>query len=424
MICWGKKLISMFCLVLCGYLVVPSGAQSLSSHVSHVQTQPDAAFLVDAAPTFPIGFTGGPPTGAAAPNGTNAMTYLSRERFTFQLWYCPPRKWGSAKEAELDDLLREANKQGMHVAISIADLQHIKAGDAEHLAELQRVVKKYRDNPALFFWKGTDEPQWGKIPVEDLRVYYDTIHALDPNHPIWITQAPRGTVEDWKPYSQFFDIGAVDIYPISYPPGTHSGIDNKELSVVGDYALRIRESTDYRKPTMMVLQICWSGVAKPGSTLRFPTFADERYMTYQAIIDGARGLVYFGGNVVPCLNERDAAYGWNWNFYDRILSPVLDELRPDGPLYPALIAPHSNLKLSSDGGAAMEFTVREAGDYVYVIAARREGATVKVSYSGLPQDVRDGEVLFESPRHVTVEDGKFTDWFGPHDVHVYRFRRQ
>ena len=424
MMCWRKKLISMFCLLLCGYLVVPSGAQSLSSHVSHVQTQPDATFLVDGAPTFPIGFTGGPPTGAAAPNQINAMTYLSRERFTFQLWYCPPHKWGSAKEAELDDLLREANKQGMHVAISIADLQHIKTGDAEHLDELQRVVKKYRDNPALFFWKGTDEPQWGKIPVEDLRVYYDTIHTLDPNHPIWITQAPRGTVEEWKPYSQFFDIGAVDIYPISYPPGTHSGIDNKELSVVGDYALRIRESTDYRKPTMMVLQICWSGVAKPGSTLRFPTFADERYMTYQAIIDGARGLVYFGGNVVPCLNERDAAYGWNWNFYDRILSPVLDELRPDGPLYPALIAPVSNLKLSSDGGAAMEFTVREAGDYVYVIAARREGATVKVSYSGLPQDVRDGEVLFESPRHVAVEDGKFTDWFGPHDVHVYRFRRQ
>lgn len=424
MTCWGKKLSSVFCLLLCGYLVVPLGAQSLSSHVSHVQTQPDGAFLVDAAPTFPIGFTGGPPTGAATPQGLNAMTYLSHERFTFQLWYCPPRTWGAAKEAELDELLREANKQGLHVAISIADLQHIKTGDTAHLAELQRVVKKYRNNPALFIWKGTDEPQWGKIPVEDLRVYYDTVHALDPNHPIWITQAPRGTVADWKPYSQFFDIGAVDIYPISYPPGTHSGIDNKDLSVVGDYALRIRESTDYRKPTMMVLQICWSGVAKPGATLRFPTFADERYMTYQAIIDGARGLVYFGGNVVPCLNTRDAAYGWNWTFYNRILSPVLDELRPDGPLYPALIAPDSKLKLTSDGGAAMEFTTREAGDYIYVVAARREGATVKVSYSGLPQGVRDGEVLFESPRHVVVQDGKFTDWFGPHDVHVYRFRRR
>ena len=102
---------------------------------------------------------------------------------------------------------------------------------------------------------------------------------------------------------------------------------------------------------------------------------------------------------------------------------MLDELSPKGPLYPALIAPASKLHISSDGDKAIEFTVREAGDYIYILAARREGSTVQVSYSGLPQGIEDGVVLFESPRHVKVADGKFTDWFGPHDVHVYRFRR-
>jgi hypothetical protein len=426
MMCLLKKLNPVLCLLVWGQFLIltPARAQSLGSRVTDVQTQPDGPFLIDAAPTFPIGFTGGPPTGVATPDGANAMAYLAGEGHTFQLWYCPKHTWGPAKEAELDALLREANAQGMHVVISIDDLQHIQASDAVHVAELKRVVKKYRNNPAILFWKGTDEPQWGKVPVENLRVYYDTVHALDPHHPIWITQAPRGTVAEWKPYSQFFDIGAVDIYPISYPPGTHSGIANKDLSVVGDYALRIRESTGFRKPTMMVLQICWSGVAKPGKTLRFPTFAQERYMTYQAIIDGARGLVYFGGNVAPCLNTRDAAFGWNWTFYDNILSPVLEQLRPDGPLYPALIAPSSKLRLTSDGGPATEFVVREAGEYLYVLAARREGATTQVAFSGLPPGVQDGEVLFESPRHVAVVDGKFTDWFAPHDVHIYRFRRR
>jgi hypothetical protein len=421
--CGNKRLGSIFCLLLWGLCLVSAGAQSLPSRVTDVQTQPDGPFLINAAPTFPIGFTNGPPTGTATPDGSNAMAYLRREGYTFQLWYCPKHAWGPASEAELDALLREANVQGMHVVISIDDLQHIQADDAAHVAELKRVVKKYHDNPAILFWKGTDEPQWGNVPVENLRPYYVTVHALDSHHPVWITQAPRGTVAEWKPYAQFFDIGAVDIYPVSYPPGIHSGIENKDLSVVGDYALRIRESTDYHKPTMMVLQICFSGVAKPGKTLRFPTFADERYMTYQAIIDGARGLVYFGGNVAAGLNARDAAYGWNWTFYDNILRPVLDQLRPDGPLYPALIVPSSNLRISSDGDPATEYTVREAGRYIYVLAARREGATVQVTFSGLPQDLKDGEVLFESPRHVAVADGKFTDWFGPHDVHVYRFRR-
>lgn len=415
---------SCLSVMLAGSTLMAQGTRQDAASVTHVQTQPDGPFLIDDAATFPIGYTAGPPTGATTPDGQNAMATLRQEAYTFQLWYCPKHRWNKDKEAELDALFREANHEGMHVVISINDLQHVKPGDAAGIAELKRVVTKYRDEPALLFWKGEDEPQWGKVPPEDLRVYFQTIHELDPNHPIWITQAPRGTAADWKPYSQFFDIGAVDIYPIGYPPGMHSGTSNKDLSVVGDYAQQIRESVDNKKPTMMILQICWSGVTTKGRTLRFPTFPDERYMTYQSIIDGARGLVYFGGNVSGCLNERDAAYGWNWTFYDRVLRPVLDELRPDGPLYPALIAPDADLKLTSDGGKDMDFTVREAGQYIYVLAARRNAATAQVSYSGLPATITDGEVLFENPRHVTVTDGKFTDWFGPHDVHIYRFRKQ
>jgi hypothetical protein len=41
----------------------------------------------------------------------------------------------------------------------------------------------------------------------------------------------------------------------------------------------------------------------------------------------------------------------------------------------------------------------------------------------LPATFSAGEVMFESPRKVEVKDGKFTDWFGLFEVHVYRFRR-
>jgi hypothetical protein len=236
---------------------------------------------------------------------------------------------------------------------------------------------------------------------------------------------PRGTAEDWKPYSKYLDVAAVDMYWVAYPPGVDSGTDNKEMSVVGDYAQMIRRAVDYKKPTMMTLQICWSGVGKPGRTLRYPTFFEQRYMSYQAIIDGARALLYFGGDLPRCLNTRDAAYGWNWNFFDRILRPVREELQADGPLIPALIAPASKMQISTSGdaAAATELTVREAGQYIYILAARREGSTVQTTFSGLPKGIKDGEVLFESPRHVSVADGAFTDWFGPHDVHVYRFQR-
>ena len=71
------------------------------------------------------------------------------------------------------------------------------------------------------------------------------------------------------------------------------------------------------------MQIAWSGVTKPGKTLRFPTFPEERYMAYQAIVRGARGLVFFGGDIAAAMNDRDKALGWNWTFYRKVLQPVL-----------------------------------------------------------------------------------------------------
>jgi len=127
--------------------------------------------------------------------------------------------------------------------------------------------------------------------------------------------------------------------------------------------------------------------------------------------------------VPACQTAQDRAYGWSWTFYDRVLKPVLDELRPDGPLYPALIAPKSNLAVHVTGSSGLEYTVREAGSYIYLLAAEREGPTVHVTFSGLPANLDQGEVLYESPRTVKVAGGQFTDWFGPNEVHVYRFRR-
>src|SRR5262249_3952003 len=153
----------------------------------------------------------------------------------------------------------------------------------------------------------------------------------------------------------------------------------------------------------------------------FPTFFEERYMTYQAIIDGARGLTYFGGNLAGCLNPRDASLGWNWTFYRNILKPVLRELSPAGPLYPALVAPDSDLPIAIEGVEDLEFVVRQTRGFLFVIAAKREGSTVQVRFSGLPDTITEGELLFESPRTVSVSDGAFRDWFGPNEVHVYRF---
>jgi hypothetical protein len=122
-----------------------------------------------------------------------------------------------------------------------------------------------------------------------------------------------------------------------------------------------------------------------------------------------------------------------------VLKPLLIELGSP-TVRPALIAPTvAGVQASA---ADVELSARNDGTYLYVLAVRRSGTlTNRVTFSGLPvrhngTPLAGGEVAFEyaqSPlpppndptkqlfRSVPVTNGSFSDWFGPHDTHVYRF---
>ncbi len=321
------------------------------------------------------------------------------------------------------------------------DIAHFGAADKAKQEKLKKVIEAFKDDPALAFWKGEDEPLWGEMnsrergkkSPEMLELPYKMIHELDPRHPVIVIQAPRGTVGELAAYRPVLDVTGMDVFPIGYPPGTHvPNWPNKEISMVGDWTKIIVKAAG-GTPVWMTLQISWSGVAKKGKTIRFPTFAQERFMTYEAIIDGARGVNYFGGANRTTLNERDEKLGFNWTFWDRILKPLLTEINGQSPLHEALLAPDSKLPVKVSEGVAghfvlgakgIEFTVREVGNDIYILACKRQGDTEQVTFSGLPASTRGGDVLYEEPRKVQVKDGAFTDWFAPFDVHVYRLTKQ
>src|SRR5262249_11657496 len=218
--------------------------------------------------------------------------------------------------------------------------------------------------------------------------------------PIWIVQAPRGTVEELRAYNATFDIGGVDIYPVSDPPGRHlpATDKNREISAVGDYTQKMMRVLGGRKPLWLTLQIAFSGTEPPKRPLVFPTLRQQRFMTYEAIINGARGLVYFGGALPPTLSDRDRALGWNWTYWDDVLRSVVQEVGDKGPLAEALCVADSTLPVKASG-SAIEVCVREVGRDVFVFACCRDPQkTAQVQFTGLPNDVGDGEVLFESSR--------------------------
>lgn len=397
--------------------------EAKAAGASKVTLNGDMVLVINENKVFPIGFTMPPPPNGKTPGGKDAIGELHDAGATFLRTGVMGTAWDEAaieRETEYQDA---AARHGMHCLLNLRELGSIGPDDRVREEFLRKLVSRFRGHPAMGIWKHVDEPEWGKKPTGPMMRATGIIRELDPDHPIEITHAPRGTIESLRPYNAMTDIIATDIYPIGYPPGTHSLLANKQISMVGDYTKRMMELAGGRMSVWMTLQIAWSGVMKPGKTLRFPTFAEERFMTYQAIINGARGLIYFGGHLPQAMTSEDAALGWNWRFWHRVLRPVIEEIGEKSPLYPALVAPNSALPIKVSGGN-VEFCIRESGDELFILAAQREGATSNVKFAGLPPGVTKGEVLFEPPRMIEAKDGTFTDWFGPFEVHVYRFRRE
>lgn len=412
------------------------------------------ALRIGGTKAFPLGLSNPPPLGGTAPNGVAGLKEVADAGATFIR--TGRGDWGpgrideqlAAERAVLD----AAAANGLHCWLYLGELPDLpprtagtQASTREQL--LSQVTATFKDHPGLGAYKGVDEPRnpfrgqnW--IRPDGLVRAAQRLKALDPQHPLVIIQAPRSTVAQLAPYRPAFDITGADIFPLAYPPGQHSDLPNRDLSVVGDVTRKMVRAAG-GKPVWTTLQIAWSGTVpsarKPNVVPRFPSLHQLRFMAYDAIICGARGLMFFGGHLTQASRPADARAGWNWTFWEQVLRPLLEELSSTA-VAPALVAPAGPRVQSS--AKDVDLVTRRDGRFLYLLAARRGGATTRVGFTGLPRKLdgsplRGGQVLFEyvqEPlpppigagrqvfRSVGVASGGFRDWFGPHDVHVYRFQ--
>jgi hypothetical protein len=393
---------------------------------------------------FPIGLSNGPPIDGTAPNGRNGLAEVAGAGVN--LIRTGRGDWSAqqltAQIAAERTLLDALGAHGLHGWTWLGDLPNLPPGPSPAQAQLSAVADGLQGHPALAAYKGVDEPRnpfrganW--IRPDGLVRAYQRLKQIDPAHPVVIVQAPISPLAQLIPYRPAFDVTGADVYPVSYPPGEHTQTANRDISVVGDVTKEMVHAAG-GKTVWMTLQIAWSGVIptqqNPGRVPRFPTLPAERFMAYQAIVNGARGLIFFGGHLTEIGTPADAAAGWNWTFWQRVLRPLVEELSSPA-LAPALSSGAASAAVKATV-AGIELLAREAGGFLYLIAVRRAGTTSLVRFTGLPGHITGGRVLFEyvqEPppppiqaghqvfREIAVKGGSFSDWFATHDVHVYRF---
>jgi len=394
-------------------VVVLAASAAGSARAARTSVDSRGTILVNGAPTFPLALLKAPPLGATTPWGADALDEVTGAGVNLLAAGPFGAAWSEGELAAARELNAAAAARGAFTWVNLRELARAQPGTPEE-ERLRALVETLRGDAALALWKGADEPWLGRVPVTDLQHAHAVVRALDPAHLSLVIQAPRGTISDLAPYSAVADVHSVDVYPMRYTAA------DPQLHAVGRWTRRLRSATPNRA-VLTTLQICFSGSDDPAGSGAYvlPTGAQERYMAYDAIMNGARGLIFFGGTYRECLGPADAPYAWNWTFWTDALRPLVRELGPRSRIYPALVTWSAGPRVRSSDWTT-PVVARRAGREIWLIAARHGRGSARVTIGGLPRGVSRGWVYREG-RRIGVRNGSFTDAFARWDVHVYRF---
>jgi hypothetical protein len=384
--------------------------------------------LFNGEPTFPLVLSPGPPLGAQTPWGTDGLAETAAAGVNVYR----TGAGGIWTDPDIDAALawdRAAAALHVYTWPNLGGYSQALPGSQEDEG-MTDVVDRLTNDPsgsAIAFWKGRDEPWYSDIAPSALQFAYCRVTsrgdpawcggetALDPSQ-LWVTiEAPRGYATDLAAYSSVTDVHGVDIYPVAlaHPlPNLHAvGTWTDTLALITPFA-----------PVWTTIQICASGsVDKTTGNYVVPTYQQERYMAYDAIVNGANALTFYGGTNAGCFSGSDSTYGWNWSFWQSVLEPLVKQLSSSSSLAPALVNMARAPQVTT-GGSGTETMVRQGTsiDDLWLIAARNGAGTATVTFKGLPLWTHRGGVYTEK-RTVQAYAGSFQDRFSQWDVHVYHF---
>jgi hypothetical protein len=392
---------------------------------ARTQTDVHGTVLIDGTKAFPIVLAKGPEPGSTTPDGGDALDEVVNAGVNVFKVGPASDPWSPDDEEDARVWNDAAAARGAYTWVNLATLATATPQTPVRDALLRRVVGLLKDAPALAMWKGADEPWLAGFAPEQLQYAYCVSTSVgapdwcqqpvDDDH-LWVTiQAPRGTGEQLAPYDAVTDVHGVDDYPVTWQNRA-----DPNLHEVGTWTQTIASVTP-NQAVWTTLQVCASGSSGPNpGEFVLPTRRQERYMIYDAILNGARSLAFYGGNIDRCWTPSDEQLGWNWTFWNDVLKGLIEEINADSPIAPALVNPGSTQVLASTDATTQVIRRDGANGDLWVIAARNGAGSSQVAISGLPAGRTSGTVYTEG-RSVAVTDGSFTDTFEQWDVHVYRF---
>jgi len=276
----------------------------------------------------------------------------------------------------------------------------------ERIRLLREFIPALKDHPALLVWDASDEINISDAPVEGLVKGYRLVKRLDPKHPVWANftgplhiakVTPEEITKNLSAYSSIADIVSFDFYPFAYGVQVEPDLMGYSISL-------LRRAVRKNKPVWAVIQADYQPKEKGA---RFPTKQELRLMTYDAIINGANGVLYFG---------QDVTVGWTEEFR-KALFQVTSELKT---LSPVLLAADDSSIRQVLRWAPVRWRCKMHKGRRYLIVANRWVRPVRVKFvCPKVKKLSSVEALFENRNLQPVANG-FEDEMEGYGVRMYR----
>ncbi|MFB3788021.1 MAG: beta-galactosidase [bacterium] len=265
-------------------------------------------------------------------------------------------------------------------------------------ADIRALVGMAPLTERLSDWREHLEPLY-----QQLAAGCEALRSVDTRHVLWFNHAPRNSLSDLARFGTLADIVGCDIYPVPFGPFVgHSDLPERNLPSVGRYTRRMIQSAP-GKPAWMVLQgFGWDDINESPSRgepkNRRPTLDEIRFMAYDAIVHGARGLLYWGTFAV----EKPSAF---WSD----LKSVITELHR---LQPFLSAPDATGQVtlavepssgSGENGVVLMAKEHEGRWAFFVVNEAPEALAFSIR---VPAFLNGKQVsVLDEPETLTVEGG-------------------
>ena len=388
-----------------------------------------AAMLLLASAAVPDGQAA--PKAAPAQAGGGQGLLLGQGHFPIGVWLQSPANAAKYQAAGINLYV------GLWQGPTEEQLAALKAANMTVICSQNAVGLAHRADPTIAGWMHEDEPDnaqpikdpvTGKpgygpcVPPAHIIADYARLRAADPTRPVllnlgegvandeWIGRGSGASLNDYGQYVHGCDIASFDVYPIA---GLGKPDGENYLWYVPKGVTRLIGWTAGRKPVWTCIECTHIG------SDRKPTPRQVRSEVWMALIHGSRGLIYFVHEFQPKFSEHalldDApmlAGVTEINHQIQALAPVLNS---------PTIAQAATVR-SSSAQTSIDLMVKRQGKTTYLFAAgmRNGAASGAFTVPGLPKTAH-AEVMGEG-RTITVKSGKFSDAFGPYDVHLYRIR--